>query len=94
MKDLLQKLGAGLFGGLAGAGLAAVALIGVESTMPNIAAASSVRDTLNVADMNFRVGNTDIACTMVSLAIMEVATASSSERSEIASYAKRCNLRL
>ena len=59
----------------------------------------AVKDSLNIADMNFRVGNYEIACMMVSMAIFEVnnpeiwgATSSRLKR-EVESYAKRCDLR-
>jgi len=57
-----------------------------------------VKDALNTADMNFRVGNETIGCTMVDLAISvannpDIYGTNTVSRSEIASYAKRCNLR-
>ena len=62
------------------------------------AASTQVKDALNTADMNFRVGNEDIGCTMVDLAIMAannpgIYGTNTVSRSEIASYARRCNLR-
>ena len=59
---------------------------------------TQVKDALNAADMNFRVGNNDMGCTMVSLAISsannpEVYGVNTVSRSEIARYAKRCGLR-
>ena len=60
---------------------------------------SHVNDSLNAADMNFKVGNRDMACTMVSMAILVVnspeiyGTTSSSLKREVKEYADRCDLR-
>ena len=60
---------------------------------------NDVKDSLNIADMNFRVGNYEIACMMVSMAIFEVnnpeiyGPTSSRLRREVERYAKRCDLR-
>ncbi len=60
---------------------------------------SHVYDSLNAADVNFNVGNKDMACTMVSMAILAAnspeiygATSSSLKR-EVKNYANRCDLR-
>ena len=60
---------------------------------------SIVNDSLNAADMNFNVGNKQMACTMVSMAILVAnspeiygATSSSLKR-EVKNYANRCDLR-
>ena len=60
---------------------------------------SYVYDSLNAADVNFNVGNKDMACTMVSMAILAAnspeiygATSSSLKR-EVKNYANRCDLR-
>ena len=64
-----------------------------------INANTHVNDSLNAADMNFNVGNKEIACSMVSLAIMEsnfpeiYGTTSSSLKREVKKYADRCDLR-
>ena len=50
--------------------------------------ANNIDDLLNSADMNFRLGNNDIACTFVSMAIQQ-----EKSNPELASYAKRCDLR-
>ena len=50
--------------------------------------ANNIDDLLNTADMNFRLGNNDIACTLVSLALQK-----EKFNPELARYAKRCNLR-
>ena len=58
-----------------------------------------VNDSLNAADMNFNVGNKDLACTMVSMAILVAnspaiyGTTSSSLKREVKNYANRCDLR-
>ncbi len=58
-----------------------------------------VNDSLNAADMNFNVGNKDMACTMVSMAILAAnspeiyGTTSSSLKREVKNYANRCDLR-
>ena len=60
---------------------------------------SHVNDSLNAADMNFKVGNKDMACTMVSMAILVAnspeiyGTTSSSLKREVKEYADRCDLR-
>ena len=60
---------------------------------------SYVNDSLNAADMNFNVGNKDMACTMVSMAILAAnspeiyGTTSSSLKREVKNYANRCDLR-
>ena len=60
---------------------------------------SHVNDSLNAADMNFKVGNRDMACTMVSMAILVAnspeiyGTTSSSLKREVKEYADRCDLR-
>ena len=60
---------------------------------------SHVNDSLNAADMNFKVGNKDLACTMVSMAILVAnspeiyGTTSSSLKGEVKEYADRCGLR-
>jgi len=68
--------------------------------IPNaINANSMVNDSLNAADINFNVGNKQMACTMVSMAILAAnspeiygATSSSLKR-EVKNYANRCDLR-
>ena len=62
------------------------------------AASTQVKDALKTADMNFRVGNEDIGCTMVDTAIMaannpDIYGTNTVSRSEIASSARRYNLR-
>ena len=60
---------------------------------------NDVKDSLNIADLNFSVGNYEIACMMVSMAIFEVnnpeiyGTTSSRLKREVERYAKRCDLR-
>tara|TARA_Y100000991_G_scaffold200162_1_gene172361 strand:+ start:73 stop:321 length:249 start_codon:yes stop_codon:yes gene_type:complete len=60
---------------------------------------SMVNDSLNAADMNFNVGNIQMACNMVSMAILVAnspeiyGTTSSSLKSEVKEYADRCDLR-
>ena len=60
---------------------------------------SYVNDSLNAADMNFNVGSKDMACTMVSMAILAAnspdiyGATSSSLKNEVKNYANRCNLR-
>ena len=62
------------------------------------AASTQVKDALKTADMNFRVGNEDIGCTMVDTAIMaanspDIYGTNTINQSEIASSSRRCNLR-
>ena len=60
---------------------------------------TQVKDGLNIADMNFNVGNEQMACTMVSMAILAAnspeiyGTTSSSLKREVKKYADRCDLR-
>ncbi len=60
---------------------------------------TQVKDGLNIADMNFNVGNEQMACTMVSMAILAAnspeiyGTTSSSLKREVKNYANRCDLR-
>ena len=60
---------------------------------------TQVTDSLNTADMAFRVGEKDLACNMVSLAIFAAntpevyGTTSSSLKKEVQDYADRCDLR-
>jgi len=60
---------------------------------------TQVKDGLNIADMNFNVGNEQMACTMVSMAILAAnspeiyGTTSSSLKREVKEYADRCDLR-
>ena len=75
----------------------AAAAIAVFSCAPALAN-TQVKDALNTADMNFRVGNNDMGCIMVDLAISSANTpdiygVNTVSRSEIARYAKRCGLR-
>ena len=95
MNDLMKGLGRVCLGSLAGAGLGAASFFAVDALMPQPSAATTVADILNVADMNFRVGNQEVGCTMVSLAIMQAnqGNATSSQRAEIAGFARRCGLR-
>ena len=56
---------------------------------------TQVKDGLNIADMNFNVGNEQMACTMVSMAILAAnspeiyGTTSSSLKREVKEYADR-----
>ena len=68
--------------------------------LPTVVNANNdVKDSLNIADMNFRVGNYEIACMMVSMAIIEVnnpeiyGPTSIRLKREVKRYAKRCDLR-
>ena len=60
---------------------------------------TQVTDSLNTADMAFRVGEKDLGCNMVSLAILAAnspeiyGTTSSSLKREVKEYADRCDLR-
>ena len=60
---------------------------------------SAVKNSLNMADMYFRMGEKGVACNAVSLAILEASspelygTTSSSLKREVKEYADRCNLR-
>ena len=60
---------------------------------------TQVTDSLNTADMAFRMGEKDLAGNMVSLAILAAnspeiyGTTSSSLKREVKNYANRCDLR-
>ena len=60
---------------------------------------SAVKNSLNMADMYFRMGDKGVACNAVSLAILEASspeiygTTASSLKREVKEYADRCNLR-
>ena len=60
---------------------------------------TQVTDSLNTAEMAFRMGAKDLACNMVSLAIFAAntpeiyGTTSSSLKREVKEYADRCDLR-
>ena len=64
-----------------------------------INANSAVKNSLNMADMYFRMGDKGVACNAVSLAILEASspelygTTSSSLKGEVKEYADRCDLR-
>jgi len=70
MNDLIKGWGRVCLGSFAGAVLGAVSFVTVKALIPRLASAI-VDDSLNAADVNFRVGSTDIASTMVSLPIMQ-----------------------
>ena len=74
--------------------LSSASVLAIEALTPRDSDAG-VSDSLNAADMNLRVGNTDIACSMVSHAIVEANSGqtTTSQRSEIADHARRHNLR-
>ena len=65
----------------------------------DVNANSYVNDSLNAADINFNVGSKEMACAMVSLAIIEAnspeiyGTTSGSLKREVKKYADRCDLR-
>tara|TARA_A100000164_G_C21227470_1_gene461067 strand:- start:236 stop:484 length:249 start_codon:yes stop_codon:yes gene_type:complete len=60
---------------------------------------SAVKNSLNMADMYFRMGQEGVACNAVSLAILEASapevygSTSSSLKREVEDYADRCDLR-
>ena len=70
MKNFIKGWGRVCLGSFAGAVLGAVSFVTVKALIPRLASAI-VDDSLNAADVNFRVGSTDIASMMVSLPIMQ-----------------------
>ena len=62
---------------------------------------SNVRDMLNNADMSFGMGETETACLSITIAIQssspmmdsQFGATTSSQKAELARYAKRCGLR-
>ena len=76
-----------------------IALIEAIALPTAVNANSAVKNSLNMADMYFRMGEKGVACNAVSLAILEASspelygTTSSSLKREVKNYANRCDLR-
>ena len=76
-----------------------IPLLAALALPTEVNANTQVTDSLNTADMAFRVSEKDLACNMVSLAILAAnspeiyGTTSNSLKREVKEYANRCDLR-
>ena len=68
-------------------------LAGISFVASPSIASTIVRDMLNNADSAFSLGERQIACLSIQVAISDSASATASQKQELKKYAARCGLR-